>query len=55
MALYIYKFNNYYNRILKRFESLEEYGEPVTIVSNTNFNPNDEITTTHVINFDGEE
>lgn len=55
MALYIYKFNNYYNRILKRFESLEEYGEPVTIVSNTNFNPNDEITTTHVVNFEGEE
>lgn len=55
MALYLYKFNNYYNRIVKRFENLEDYGDPISIVSNTNFNPNDEISTTHIVNFDGSE
>lgn len=55
MALYLFKFNNYYNRILKRFDSLEEYGEPVATVQNNNFNPNDEISTTHIVNYSGEE
>ena len=50
-TLYVYKFNNYYNRRVKKFENLEDYPEPEYIETGTycNFNPNDGINTTIVL------
>lgn len=36
-TVYFYKFNNYYNRIIKRYETLEEYGTPLATQENCNF------------------
>ena len=46
-TLYAYKFNNYYNRRVKRFTSLNDYPDPELIETGTycNFNPNDGINT----------
>ena len=46
-TLYAFKFNNYYNRRLKRFTALNDYPEPEYIETGTycNFNPNDGINT----------
>lgn len=46
-TLYAFKFNNYYNRRLKRFTALEDYPEPEYFETGTycNFNPNDGINT----------
>ena len=50
MTLYILDYNNYYNRMVKKEDSLEAY-QPYIIYEllNTNFNPNDFIDTQHVI------
>ena len=47
-TLYYYKFNNYYNRKLKRFSSLSEYQSFMVFAetgNNLNFNPNDGVNT----------
>lgn len=46
-TLYAFKFNNYYNRRLKRFTALVDYPEPEYLETGTycNFNPNDGINT----------
>lgn len=50
MNLHLYEYNNYYNRTIKSFSSLEDINEfEVFIEQNTNFNPNDGITTEHII------
>ena len=53
MNLLILKgFNNYFNRIIKRYTTLSDYttnSEDYYYFSNINFNPNDGITTTQVI------
>lgn len=54
MTLYLYDFNNYYNRIIKRHENLEDYGTPLATFYNVNFVPNDGITTTQIINYHGD-
>ena len=57
MNLYLLKFNNYYNRIVKKFDTLAEY--LVTpyynndVVENVNFNPNDGVDTEQIINSNG--
>lgn len=51
-TLYVYKnFNNYYNRKLKKYNSLSDYGDYTFIETDTycNFNPNDGIDTEHVL------
>lgn len=51
-TLYAFRnFNNYYNRRLKKFESLDDYPEPDYTESGTycNFNPNDGINTSIVL------
>lgn len=49
MTLYILKYNNYYNRIVKSFDTMEEYEPYVTYtLQATNFNPNDGVDTQHV-------
>ena len=52
-TLYLLKYNNYYNRILKKLDNLSEYqefiiGSPLTGI---NFNPNDGVSTKQVINW----
>lgn len=50
-ALYLLSFNNYYNRIVKRFDTVEEYmGYSVYTPLVCNFNPADGIDTEHIFN-----
>ena len=46
-TIYGYKFNNYYNRKLKKHDNIEDYGSYNFIETSTylNFNPNDGVTT----------
>lgn len=53
MNLYFLNYNNYYNRIVKKEDTLEDYldyllGEPVQGV--INWNPNDGVSTTQILN-----
>lgn len=56
MDIYVISYNNYYNRILKRENSLAAYlnGRTYFKLDGTNFNRNDDIMTSHVINFPAE-
>ena len=50
--LYIFKYNNYYNRIIKKYNTFSDYNTNATLVytqSNCNFNPNDGMETKHII------
>lgn len=50
MNLHLYEYNNYYNRTLKSFNSIEELDDYELFVEyNTNFNPNDSVFTEHII------
>lgn len=50
MTLYILKYNNYYNRMVKKEDSLVDYQPYITYtLPNVNFNPNDHVNTQHVI------
>lgn len=56
MTLALLRYNNYYNRIIKRRTTLGEYeanGEVLTTFENIAFNPNDGISTEQIINYDG--
>lgn len=50
----LFNFNNYYNRILKRYDTLTEYLQKYeyTSFTNINFNPNDSISTELILNMD---
>ena len=52
--IYLLKYNNYYNRIIKGYDNVEGYIDNETIVYRTpnpvNFNPNDGINTRHDLN-----
>ena len=56
-TLYLLHYNNYYNRIVKKEDTLEAYqqyviGDPV---QNVNFIPNDFVNTTQVINWQNDD
>lgn len=52
MDLYFLKYNNYYNRQLKVLNSIQDYEDYIIgVQSNVNFNPNDGVSTTQVINW----
>lgn len=54
-TLYLLHYNNYYNRIVKREETIEDYAPYVLgTLQNTNFNPNDGVSTEHVFNWEGD-
>lgn len=53
--LYLYNYNNYFNRIIKRESTLADYGTPLYTLSNCNFNYNDGVSASHDINFDSQE
>ena len=50
MILYIYTFNNYFNRQVKVVTDLADYGTPNSIITAVNFNPGDDINTSQIIN-----
>lgn len=55
MTLYLFEYNNYYNRIVKRLHAIEDYGQEGILldsIPNVNFLPNDGISTEHIINYD---
>ena len=52
--IYIFKYNNYFNRIIKKETSLANYGTPLYTLNATNFNYSDGVTTNHVCNYNGE-
>lgn len=54
MDLYLYRFNNYYNRIVKKFDNLNGYGEYLHRETDVNFIPNDGISTSQIVNYNGE-
>lgn len=54
MDLYLYRFNNYYNRIVKKFDNLNGYGEYLHVETGVNFIPNDGISTSQIVNYNGE-
>jgi hypothetical protein len=50
--LYLLSYNNYYNRLLKKEDSLADYLENnYRVFTDINFNPRDGVTTEQVINF----
>lgn len=51
--IYLYSFNNYTNRIVKKYDTLAEYGTPLySIIDSVNFKPGDGVTTKQVVYFD---
>ena len=55
MTIYLFKHANYYNRIIKRYETIEDYqnkAELITWQVNTNFIPNNEITASQIVNME---
>lgn len=53
--LYLYNYNNYFNRIFKKEATLADYGTPIYTLSTTNFNYNDGVDTSHVVNYDKQD
>lgn len=53
--LYLYNYNNYFNKIFKKEDTLALYGTPIYTLSVTNFNYNDGVDTSHVINYDPQD
>lgn len=53
--IYLLKYNNYFNRMVKKKDTIEEYIQAATKISEPldciNFNPNDGISTSHTINW----
>ena len=49
-TLYLYAFNNYFNREVKKLDNLSDYPAPVASLPATNWYSNDGVNTTHVIN-----
>ena len=55
MNLYLYSRHNYYNRRIVSYSTIDEYQDNFSdelVFSGINFNPNDGISTTQVINYD---
>ena len=55
-TLYLLRYNNYYNRILKKHDTLQDYGQFLigSPLTNINFNPNDGINAKQVINWNND-
>ena len=52
--IYIYTYNNYFNRIVKKETSLANYGTPEHVVSDANFDYADGVNTSHIFNYNGD-
>lgn len=56
-TLYLLKYNNYYNRIIKKYETIQEYldnEEVLKYYTDINFISNDNINTEQILNYDDE-
>lgn len=54
VTLLLLQYNNYYNRIVKKLDTLEEYvnvGPNYKFIQRVNFNPNDGVNTEQIINW----
>lgn len=51
--LYLFNYNNYFNRIIKRGNVLSDYGTPIYYLEQTNFDYNDGVDAQHIINYEG--
>lgn len=51
--LYLYNYNNYFNRIVKKESTLADYGTPIYSITGTNFDMNDSVEASHVVNYGG--
>lgn len=52
MTLYVLNFNNYYNRVIKKFDNMDDYDPYViTFFEGISFNPNDQIQTEQILNY----
>lgn len=47
-SIYIYKYNNYFNRIVKKEDDLSSYGSPIYSEAQVNFHPNDGVDTVFI-------
>lgn len=57
MTLYLFKHSNYYNRILKRYDTINEYIQnsiQLGVYQNINFKPYDGVQTFQILNHQGE-
>ena len=55
MTLYLFEYNNYYNRIVKKLPTIQDYeqeGNLLDAIYNVTFIPNDGISTEHIINYE---
>ena len=52
--LYLFNYNNYYNRIVKKENTLADYGTPIYTLT-ANFNYNDGVGTYHDVNYNGQD
>lgn len=50
MNIYLFQYNNYYNRQVKGFDAVREYPEPLVAFSKLQFNPNDGYQTQIILN-----
>lgn len=50
--IYLYNHVNYYERKIKRYDTIAEYGDPLAIYTGINFVLNDGINTKQVLNYD---
>lgn len=58
MTLYLLSFNNYYNRIIKKYDTIADYAQHAVFLAsfmNVNFNPNDGVNTQQVLNYTVED
>ena len=53
--LYLYNYNNYFNRLFKKEDSLSDYGTPIYTLENTNFRYGDGVDTYHDVNYTGND
>lgn len=52
-TLYFYDYNNYYNRIVKKEDTLADYAQyEIGEIPNVNFIPNDDVNTEQIFNWD---
>lgn len=52
--IYIYAYNNYFNKTFKRESTLADYGTPKHTLIDANFNYGDGVVTSHIVNYEGE-
>lgn len=55
MILYLFKYNNYYNRQLKGYSTIDKYPEPIIYFHNVDFKPGNRYNTQCIVNTESPE